>query len=187
MFTLHNHCCAWPLIQAISAAALISTGFFGRICQVICISWLEKLYLGHQAVREGKLIWRPPPPPGHAEDMDLAYCWDAGCRSNQEEKMILQHFLWCILLLPTFFKAQIYPGKYLQKLKEKIDWCYRHCSSELLITIHEVFMNKFIYYLSSLSTAYTLPCTITRWRKQYAAWKWKQFDLIIYTITATLN
>lgn len=44
-------------------------------------------------------------------------------------------------------------------------------------------MNKFIYYLSSSSTAYTLPCTITGWRKQYAAWKWKQFDLIIYTIT----
>lgn len=48
-------------------------------------------------------------------------------------------------------------------------------------------MNKFIYYLSSSSTAYTLPCTITGWRKQYAAWKWKQFDLIIYTITTALN
>lgn len=84
-------------------------------------------------------------------------------------------------------KQKMYPGKYLQKLKEKIDWCCRHCSSELLITNHKVFMNKFIYYLSSSSAAYTLPCTITCWRKQYAAWKWKQFDLIIYTITATLN
>lgn len=48
-------------VQAISTAALTSSGVFGRICQVICISWLEKLYLGHQAVREGKLISHPAP------------------------------------------------------------------------------------------------------------------------------
>lgn len=52
---------ARPRVQAISAGALRSSGFFGRICQVICISWLEKLYLGHQAVREGKLISHPAP------------------------------------------------------------------------------------------------------------------------------
>lgn len=189
--------CAWPHVQAISPGALASRGFFGRIHQVICISCLEKLYLGHQAVREEKLISHPAPsllqPAAgrdhlrHAKDTELVCCWDPGCCSNQSAKMILQHFLWCILLLSTFFKAQISPDKYLQKPKEKIDWCYRHCSRELLITIHKVFMNKFIYYLSSSSTAYTLSCTITCWRKQYAAWKWKQFDLIIYTITATLN
>lgn len=54
--------CAQPRVQAISAGALTCRGIFGRICQVIiCISWLEKLYLGHQAVREGKLIWHQAP------------------------------------------------------------------------------------------------------------------------------
>lgn len=53
--------CAQPCAQAISTAALMSSGVFGRICPVICISWLEKLYLGHQAVREGKLISHPAP------------------------------------------------------------------------------------------------------------------------------
>lgn len=59
--------------------------------------------------------------------------------------------LWCILLLSTFFNAKIYSGKYLQKPGKKIKTS-ESCCSELLITIHEVFMNKFIYYLSSSST-----------------------------------
>lgn len=83
--------CTRPRVQAISAGAPTCSGIFGRICQVICISWLEKLYLGHQAVREGKLISHPAPSLpqpaagrdhlGQAEDTDLACCWDPGCCS----------------------------------------------------------------------------------------------------------
>lgn len=53
--------CTQPRVQEISAGALRSSGVFGRICHIICVSWLEKLYLGHQAVREGKVISHPAP------------------------------------------------------------------------------------------------------------------------------
>lgn len=121
--------CAQPRVQAISAGALTCRRSFGRICQVIIsISWLEKLYLGHQAVREGKLIshqapslpqpaaGREPPGPcwGHRPCRLLGPWMPLKPRSKDDFATL---FLWCVL--STFFKAQIYPGKYLQKLKEK--------------------------------------------------------------------
>lgn len=198
VFNLHNHCVhPAPCPGNLCWSPEVQWGFWQDLPGNLCLLVGKALFRAPSSERRESNLTPSSQPPsacckaedhlGHAEDTNLGCCWDPGRHSNQEAKMILQHFLWCILLLSTFFTTKIYPGKYLQKLKEKIDWCCRHCSSELLITIHKVFMNKFIYYLSSSSTAYTLSCTITCWRKQYAAWKWKQFDLIIYTITATLN
>lgn len=113
-------------------------------------------------------------------------CWGHGCHSSQEAKMVSQHFCGVFFFCLDSSK-QKFTHENIYRNQKKTKQTSGSCCNVLLITIHKVFMNIFIYYLSNSSTVHTLPCTITGWRKQCAARKWKQFDSIIYTITTPLN